>query len=108
MVAQIKHQILLAAVTMAHLFVAPAAFAGTVVLISDTWDNICRVEVTTGINAPNTSVQPFSGVRPGRVTSGTDRLCYRRSNDPRNCSSGLTEWRCSAKLTSGTENFSLR
>ena len=84
------------------------ATAGTVELVNDTWDYICTVEITKGINAPNTSISRRSGVGRGLVTTATDKLCYRRSSDPRNCDSSLSVWTCDSKLTSGTKTFSLR
>jgi len=78
--------------------------AGTVSLVSNTWDFICTVEVSVGLNAPNTQeVQTFKDVQRGQLvySKATDRLCYRRSGDPENCSSFLNDWRCDASLLDG-------
>ncbi len=83
------------------------AFAGQVKLVSDTWDNICKVQVTGGMNAPNTSIRTFRNVRRGWSATRTDKLCYRRSGRPRDCGSGYTNWHCASQMISGTYIYSL-
>lgn len=83
------------------------SFAGTVKLLSDAWDYICKVQVTGGMDAPNTSVATFSNVRKGWSVSRSDRLCYRRSGNPDDCDSGYSDWRCINQMISGTYEFSL-
>lgn len=84
------------------------AQAGNVKLVSDTWDNICKVEVMWGLNAPQEGRrQSFSNVQKGWSITKADRICYRRSGDPRNCSSQMTAWTCCSQLISGTDECSL-
>jgi hypothetical protein len=85
-----------------------AASAGTVHLVADTWDNIPRVEITSGMNAPNTPVSSYQNVARGWSADYADRVCYRRSMNPSDASSSLGYWNCSSALTSQTEDFSLR
>lgn len=82
--------------------------AGTVVLESTVWGYICEVDVTTGIDAPNTSVVSHTDVRDGWSVSAEDKLCYRRSRDPRQCDAGMTDWTCVTQIVSGTETTSIR
>src|SRR4029078_2755604 len=87
---------------------ATPAHAGSIRLISDTWDYICKVEVKRGLNAPEQeTAEPFSEVRKNWYTTADERICYRRSSNPTDCSSGFTEWRCDSHPTSGQEDFSL-
>ena len=87
--------------------VAPAS-AGSIRLISDTWDNICKVEVISGRNAPQEGqAEPFSNVNKSWEITRSDRICYRRSADPSDCSSGWTDWRCDTELLDQTDTFSL-
>lgn len=87
---------------------AMPANAGNVRLVSDTWDNICKVEVKWGMNAPERgNSQTFSDVQKGWELIKADRLCYRRSGDPGNCDSQMTLWTCCTHLISGTDDCSL-
>jgi hypothetical protein len=90
------------------LVIGLPAKAGTVVLVSDTWDYICKVEVMWGMNAPQEGPsQTFSGVKKEWKFEKPDRICYRRSGDPRNCDSHLTSWTCCSHLISGKDECSL-
>jgi len=91
------------------MLVAMYAFAGTVRLVSNTWDNVPRVEVMTGLDAPDRGqLSSYTNVRKGTVLVAADnRLCFRRSGDPSRPDSPLTEWRCADKGTSGTYDFNL-
>jgi len=89
------------------------ARAGDVKLVSDTWDNVCRVEVTWGPNAPDgTPVEYHPEVSRNWSITKPDRLCYRRASTPDNCDSGMTQWKtqwkCTDKAGSGTEEISLQ
>ncbi len=88
-------------------FFTDRAVSGTVVVVSDVWDYICRVQITTGMNAPNTHITTYNNVKINQTFTGTDRLCYRRSGDPSNCNSGWTSWTCQSELGSGSYRFSL-
>ena len=84
------------------------AYAGSVVLVSDTWDNIPVVEITAGLNAPNTPVMRHENVSKNWSSNPyQDRVCYRRSNNPSDPNSSLGPWKCAQQLTDGTYNFSL-
>jgi hypothetical protein len=89
------------------------AFAGDVKLVSDTWDEVCRVEISWGPNAPEgTPVEQFLDVKRNFSITKPDRLCYRRASTPDNCDSGMTQWntqwKCAAKDGSGVEELSLQ
>ena len=89
------------------------AFAGDVKLVSDTWDEVCRVEVTWGPNAPeSTPVEQFLDVKRNWSITRPERLCYRRASTPDNCDSGMTQWntqwKCAASAGAGTEQLSLQ
>ncbi len=89
------------------------AQAGDVKLVSDTLDNVCAVDITWGVDAPNgTPVEVHADVQKNWSITKPDRLCYRRASTPDNCDSGMTQWKtqwkCAAKAGSGTEELSLR
>ena len=88
------------------------ASAGDVKLVSDTMDMICRVEVTSGPDAPNGPVETYTDVKKDWSITKPDKLCYRRASTPDNCDSGMTQWntqwKCAAKADSGTEELSLK
>lgn len=95
-------------VTLALVAISSEAKAGTVVLVSDTWENICKVEIKWGMNAPDSGPsQTFENVEKGRRWSKTDKICYRRSGQPSNCDSQMTAWTCCTHLISGTDECSL-
>lgn len=89
------------------------AMAGDVKLVSDTWDDVCRVEVTWGLDAPNgTPIATYLNVPKNWSITKPNRLCYRRASTPDNCDSGMTQWntqwRCAAGTTSGVAELSLQ
>ena len=88
------------------------ASAGDVKLVSDTMDMICRVEVTSGPDAPNAPVETYTDVIKGWSITKPDRLCYRRASTPDNCDSGMTQWntqwKCAEKADPGLEELSLK
>jgi len=87
------------------------AFAGEVKLVSDTMDMICRVEVTSGADAPNAPVETYTDVKKDWSITKPDKLCYRRASTPDNCDSGMTQWntqwKCAEKSDSGIQELSL-
>ena len=99
-----------ASVVAGLVFVA-RAYAGNVRLVSDTWDYVCKVEVSEGKNLDPSQnpKQLFTGVQKGWSYTGSEgtRVCYRRSGDPNNCDSAWRDWHCSSNPTSGTDDFSL-
>jgi hypothetical protein len=98
----------LAIMTIALFAISLRAEAGTVVLHSDTWDNICKVEIKWGTNAPDSGPsQSFENVEKGWKVSKADRICYRRSGQPSNCNSQMTAWNCCTHNISGTYECSL-
>ena len=86
------------------------AQSGTVRLVADTWDNIPEVQIVSGINAPDSGPQEnLSNIAKGWSKAYDTRVCYKRSRDPSRSGSGMSaSWSCSSKLTSGSEDFSLR
>ncbi len=90
-----------------------SALAGDVKLVSDTWDSVCRVEITSGPDAPDgTPLETYSDVPKNWSITKPDKLCYRRPSTPDNCDSGMTQWKtqwsCAAKTGSGVEELSLK
>lgn len=104
-----KKSVLVLAFVITVVVIATPAMAGNVRLVSETWDNICKVEVKWGMNAPQEGPgQIFTNVEKGTVvTTQADKLCYRRSGDPGNCNSQMTAWTCCTHLISGTDDCSL-
>lgn len=95
--------VLLTAVAQAH--------AGVVILRSDTWSYIYNVEIREG-NSENPELNQL--IYRGPVDKGAEfrsrdgvYQCYRRSRDPANPDSNLTEWNCNARTISGSEYWSL-
>ena len=86
--------------------------AGEVKLVSDTIDMICRVEVTSGPDAPNSPVETYMDVEKNWSITKQGKLCYRRASTPDNCDSGMTQWntqwKCAEKTDSGIEELSLK
>lgn len=95
------------------LCVMPNALAGEVKLVSDTWDKVCRVEVTWGPGAPDgTPVEQHIDVPRNWSIAKPDRLCYRRASTPENCDSGMTQWntrwQCADSAGAGVKELSLK
>lgn len=89
------------------------AMAGEVKLVSDTWDSVCRVEVTWGAGAPEgTPVEQHIEVPRNWSITKPERLCYRRASTPDNCDSGMTQWntrwQCADSAGAGVEELSLK
>ena len=89
------------------------ASAGDVKLVSDTWENVCGVEISWGADAPNgTQVEFHTDVPRNWSVTKPDRLCYRRASTPDNCDSGMTQWKtqwkCAASAGAGSTELSLQ
>ncbi len=86
--------------------------AGEVKLVSDTMDMVCRVEVTSGTDAPKAPVETYFDVPKDWSITKPDKLCYRRASTPDNCDSGMTQWntqwKCAENPGSGTEELSIK
>lgn len=83
--------------------------AGEVEIVSDYWDNICKVQIVAGKDAPEQGFTTnLTNVQKGFSTIRNDRACYRRSNDPDNCDSGLTVWTCQNQTISGKSTLDIR
>jgi hypothetical protein len=113
MLTQTKRLPVIYACIIATLASLNCALAGEVKLVSDTWDEVCRVEITWGPAAPEgTPVEQFLDVKKHWSITKPDRLCYRRASTPDNCDSGMTQWntqwKCAAGAGSGTEELSLQ
>ena len=97
--------------TLALGFMANAP-AGDVKLVSDTWDNVCLVEITWGPDAPNGPPEIHSDVPRNWSITKPDKLCYRRPSTADNCDSGMTQWKtqwkCASRTGEGVEEFSLQ
>ena len=91
---------------------APQVSAGEVKLVSDTLDIICRVEVTSGTDAPNGPIETYTDVGRGWSITREEKLCYRRASTPDNCESGMTQWntqwKCAVKTDAGIDELSLK
>ena len=92
---------------------AANALAGDVKLVSDTFDSVCGVEITWGLDAPNgTPVELHTDISKNWSVTKPDRLCYRHPTTPDNCDSGMTQWKtqwkCAAGSAAGTEELSLQ
>lgn len=98
------------ACVLAMTHVTPAS-AGEVKLVSDTMDKVCRVEVTSGPDAPDTPAETFFDVHKGWSITKPEKLCYRRASTPDNCDSGMTQWntrwKCVANAEPGIKELSL-
>ena len=83
--------------------------AGDVALYNNSWDNIPQVMVIRGLNAPNSgNIDTYNNVKRGFVTSGSSRLCYKRSTNPNNSSSPLqSNWTCASQTVSGTYDLKI-
>ena len=89
------------------------ALAGDVKLVSDTHDSVCRVEITSGPNAPDGApVEQFTDVERDWSITKPGKLCYRRASTPDNCESGMTQWntrwRCAENADAGIKELSLQ
>jgi hypothetical protein len=111
----IKHAFLVILLSCAFLKLGlemSPALADGVVLEADTWDSICRIEVTKGrFEEPSLNQLVFSGsvLRDWTYsTADSDSVCYRRSNDPVNCASGLSSYSCTSRNLDGQTHFSLQ
>lgn len=77
-----------------------AGYAGDIVLKTELWDFICKVEVAVGPESPDVieEIYEFPGVQSGEeyidgiVFTGEWRLCYRRSSVPDDCYSDMNDW----------------
>ncbi len=91
---------------------SPWAEAAGVVLRSDIFAKICKVEVSKGAyDDRSQSKVVFSGpVEKGwsYETHDADYLCFRRSSDPSNCWSTWTDYRCLRWTMDGQINLSLQ
>lgn len=77
-------------------------YAGEIILKSELWEFICKIEVAVGPESPDVieNVHEFPGVQAGGeyvngiVFTGEGRLCYRRSSVVDDCYSELNHWVC--------------
>lgn len=87
--------------------------AGEVVLVSDHWDRVCRVDITWGPGAPEGApMEQHVDVPRGWSIAKPERLCYRRASTPENCDSGMTQWntrwQCAESTGAGNVELSLK
>lgn len=83
-------------------FVSNIGSAGEIILKTDLWEFICKVEVAVGAESPDVieHIHEFPGVKSGEeyansiVFTGEGRLCYRRSSVVDDCYSEMNDWVC--------------
>jgi len=97
---------------MLALCLAPAASAGDVKL-SNTFDYLCRVDITWGKDAPEgTPVEQHADLKKEWSITKPDKVCYRRPSTPDNCDSGMTQWKtpwkCAESTGSGVEDLAIQ
>jgi hypothetical protein len=108
-----RSALLLGATTLGWLAAAGEGHAATV-LYSDSWDRICRVQITVGNGddgGSNASIHDGPIVRGFQTTVHPrqgNHACYRRSRNPSDCGSGWTEWRCTAVTDWDGDRFEIR
>lgn len=89
-------------VALLLLVASNSTYAGKLILQTELWDFICKVEVALGSDTPMIieEVLEFPGVKndgeyiDGIVFEGEHRLCYRRSSTVDDCNSPLNDWVC--------------
>ena len=93
-------------------FFSRSAESAGVFLRSDSFEKICKVEVSKGPRSNHTQNPVVFSESVSRGWSyeshDGDYVCYRRSSDPQNCWSALTEYRCLKWPLDGQMNFSLQ
>ncbi len=83
--------------------------AGDIEIYSEYWENICKVEIVSGKDAPEVGFKTnLSNVEKGFSLVRQNRACYRRSNDPERCDSGLTNWTCQNQFIDGSTKLEIR
>ena len=87
--------------SLASLWLSGVVHAGDVALYNESWDNIPRLLVKKGLNGETEEL--LQNVPRGFVASAVSKLCYKRSSDPSNSDSPLTQsWTCATQTVSGT------
>lgn len=90
-----------------------AGHAGDIVLKTELWDFICKVEVAVGPDSPGLieKIYELPGVQPGIeyidgiVFIGEGRLCYRRSSVTDDCYSEMNDWVCYTNYSEESETI---
>lgn len=91
------------------IMISSSALAGDIEIVSEYWDNICKVEIVSGKDAPEKGFKSkLTNVKKGFSVLRKDRACYRRSNDPDRCDSGLGNWTCENQFISGRSTLEIR
>ena len=95
---------ILAIAIVSILYISPV-HAGNIVLISDNWDYIYKLQYKTGMNAPEKGkMRTIRDVPEGARISGMDRICYRRKIREGDAMSG---WRCRTNTLDRPETGSI-
>ena len=89
-------------VILSTWLISSVGYAGDIVLKTELWDFICKVEVAVGPESPGVieKTYEFPGVQSGGeyvdgiVFIGEKRLCYRRSSVADDCYSDMNDWVC--------------
>ncbi len=94
------------------VFFSRSAESSGVVLRLDSFDKLCKVEVS---KRPSDDRAQTKIVFVGSVDKGwtyeshdADYLCYRRSRDPQNCWSLLTDYHCFRWTMDGQINYPMQ
>ncbi|MEJ8573967.1 hypothetical protein [Microbaculum marinum] len=88
-------QIAVAALTGVMAAVSVPAVAATIILENNAGPNVCEVQVAIGPYAPEGPTENFGDLQFNwRRTFTTDKLCYRISEPPDDCSGVYSKWTC--------------
>ena len=93
-------------------FYSRSAESAGVILRLDSFNKLCKVEVSTRAtdDRAQTKVVFVGSVEKGWTyqSHDADYLCYRRSSDPQNCWSVLTDYLCLRWTMDGQINYPLQ
>ena len=101
-------------ITLLHLcLICPVGYAGQLVLKTELYEFICKVEVAIGPESPDIIEQllEFPGVQStgeyldSIVYKGEGRLCYRRSSVVDDCYSEMNDWACYTNYSDESETI---
>ena len=93
--------------------ISSVGYAGEIVLKTELYDFICKVEVAIGPESPVVIEQllEFPGVQSAGeykdsiIYTGEGRLCYRRSSVVDDCYSEMNDWVCYTNYSDESETI---
>ena len=108
-----KLNILKRLVLLPLCLICSVGYAGEIVLKTELYEFICKVEVAIGPESPVIIEQlfEFPGVQSageyinGIVYTGEGRLCYRRSSVVDDCYSEMNDWACYTNYSDESETI---